>query len=482
MNDLSKTIRRKALTIDEYPIELFGQIYFPFLFVDKLNNYIPGCPAHQEWQSIYLNYHRSVIQAPRDHAKTTIISKICAVYSMCVLKENILITSKNPGLSRKNHRWIRKQFVSNQLLIRDFDIKVIIENERELLTEIEGVEVDLMSIPAGAEFLGFRADRLICDDILNQENTYTEDQRRKLKYWFFNDLINILHPGGYCTMVGTPRHNQDLLQELNKNKEYHCLIYDSIVSEQDKTSLWPGLWSWDRLMQRKNEIGTYAFNQNYRCRVYDNENTIFPINYLEQCKSELYEFEQKTGNIYIGCDFAVQSDKDKAKTFDSDYNVFTVIELLPDNIRKVLYIFRDRGRTFDQNIKKMFELIDIYKPNRVTVENNVFQDIYFQELVKYYPNIFPSTTGRQKMDLYEGVPSLSALFENKRIILPYKNDIEKETIDELITELNAFGFEKHDDMVMSLWLCELGIRTETVNHAVRIKLNERRSLINANKF
>lgn len=458
-----------------------GKIYFPELFKDKITGRIVSpSPIHSEWSQIYRTQRRVVIEAPRHHAKTTRISKLCCLWDLLENKINVLLTSKNPGLSKKTHRWIKRQILNNRLLINDYQIQVEIANERELVFYVGGEEVELLSIPSGSEFVGFRAGRIICDDILNNENCYTAEQRKKLKDWYFNDLINILGPEDGIILIGTPRHNDDLLQGLKKNKAYFCKTYKSIDGDN---VLWSDMWSREKLEARKAEIGSYAFNQNYQCVVYDNEMSAFPMVYLNQCKLAGLSFQfSRNGEraIYMGCDFAVQSDKQKAKERDSDYNAFITVGIEDDGKRRILNIHRERGNSFDYNINKMLELIQAYRPNRITVENNVFQDLYFQELIKHYPNIYPHSTGRDKLDLYNGVPSLSGIFENKRIELPYESEADREIIDQLILELNAFGYEKHDDLVMALWLCELGIRTAPIQRPILISRNEKRSLSDGN--
>ena len=372
--------------------------------------------------------------------------------------------SKNPALARRTHRWIKSQALHNRVLRYDYGFKVKIANDRELTIERDGKEAGLMSIPAGAGFLGFRAGRIIVDDGLNQENTATEDQRHKLFDWWFNDIVNILEESGsFAGWIGTPRHPSDLLATLEQNPVYFSRTYRAIKDYKTCDVLWPEKWSFAQLIDRKKEIGSRAFELNYQCEPKDESTTHFPRKILERCLDFKAILEPSRNGYqdvmyFMGGDFSVVINKEHAKKFNSDYTVFVTIALI-NGQRKIVDIFRERGLTPDEVRDKFFERIKRFQPNLVTVENNVFQNVYFYEFLKGYPYIRPHTTGKEKMDLFQGVPSLSAAFENKKFVLPYGDEKSRKMMDTLVDEFNDFQIgSEHDDIVMATWLCELGIR------------------------
>ncbi|HCT52147.1 MAG TPA: hypothetical protein DF712_06760, partial [Balneola sp.] len=59
-----------------------------------------------------------------------------------------------------------------------------------------------------------------------------------------------------------------------------------------------------------------------------------------------------------------------------------------------------------------------------------------------------------------------ALFENGKIILPYRTEESRFIVDTLCSELYGLGKEKHDDTVMSLWIAECAMRSASFEYAV----------------
>jgi hypothetical protein len=76
------------------------------------------------------------------------------------------------------------------------------------------------------------------------------------------------------------------------------------------------------------------------------------------------------------------------------------------------------------------------------------------------------TTGAKKASPWDGVTSLSVLFENGKVIIPSRSAMDKEISDPLIQELWGLGREKHDDTVMSLWIAHCVLREERFQHVI----------------
>jgi len=124
----------------------------------------------------------------------------------------------------------------------------------------------------------------------------------------------------------------------------------------------------------------------------------------------------------------------------------------------VLDFYRARGLTPGELTRAIVRQARRWRPARITIENNLFQRLYELELIRKSDlPIVGHTTTRKKADLYEGIPSLSVLFENRKILLPTGDAASREKTALLIQELHGLGVEKHDDLVMALWLANRGI-------------------------
>ena len=131
-----------------------------------------------------------------------------------------------------------------------------------------------------------------------------------------------------------------------------------------------------------------------------------------------------------------------------------------DHIR-ILRGVRHRGHTIEQAKAIIRGEAFRMKPVReVAVENNAFGKLYETGLrAETGLPIVGHTTDAKKHSFADGVPSLSVMFENGQIILPYANDKDtRGLIDVLYEELHGFGVEPHDDAAMALWILVTRLR------------------------
>ena len=68
--------------------------------------------------------------------------------------------------------------------------------------------------------LSKRADVILFDDLVNQENSATELQRKKIIDWFYTTVLPVLIPGGLCVYIGNTWHQDDLVARLLKDPQF----------------------------------------------------------------------------------------------------------------------------------------------------------------------------------------------------------------------------------------------------------------------
>lgn len=89
------------------------------------------------------------------------------------------------------------------------------------------------AVGSGGSILSRRADIIICDDILNQENSRTHEQREKIKEWFFNVLMPVLTPTGRLIVVGTIWDENDLYSDLMKDETFDIRLRMQAVLREE---------------------------------------------------------------------------------------------------------------------------------------------------------------------------------------------------------------------------------------------------------
>ncbi len=118
----------------------------------------------------------------------------------------------------------------------------------------------LYSQGVGGQIVSKRFDALLCDDILDAENTSTRDQMAKVEDWFWQTLFPCLAPDGVAIVVGTRWAEGDLYETLME-KGWRVLKRSALVpGKRGKLeSLWPELWSVERLAELKEGMGAARF-------------------------------------------------------------------------------------------------------------------------------------------------------------------------------------------------------------------------------
>lgn len=465
-------------------------------------------PHHWEWYDLFLAQLRGeirhlAIQAPKDHAKSTIFSKVIPLYLTCVQNIHGAVAKHGPDVriingsvnSKLAERFFianRRELERNELLIEDFGPFRPERTASEKWTQTELIvrrETTSQSptwraVGSGSPVQGGRAEWVIGDDLADLENSMTQLQRDKLQRWFDGDLLGTLVPdepagtGGRAIVIGTAKHRDDLLFRLEKKSKepgsgWTFRRYDAIVDDQTKRTLWPARWSWDALMAKKLDVGTPTFNRDYRNIAVNDETSVFPMAMLEKALRTDLTFVSSYGDqagetdvVTAGIDLAIIENEKDAQASDGDYTVITVWRKLPNGARRLLWAARRRGLGITPQITLAESILRRYQALKIAiVEANQAQRWFASTLLTAAKGDLPiqkHVTGRGvHVDLYEGVPSLAALFEAGMVELPIGDEQSREFVDVLINELHGLGVEGHDDTVMSMWLNEVGIKKLT---------------------
>ena len=447
----------------------FGNRYFPHLITKKCSQF------HHELIRIVesTEYDRISILAPRGHAKSTWLNTIYPIWKIINNRDiKIIIVSDTGDQAEMFLRAIKDELEANERLYEDFGLfyqkprsgspNVWKACDITVIRHTRAKEPTIICGGTGKRIVGRRADLIIVDDPLNDENTESERQRQKTLRWFRKTLTPIANPDtGKIIVIGTRKHPQDLHYELGHNKRYKQFVFKAL-GEDGKTPLWPERWPKEKLLREKDEIGSLVFAQEYQNEPISEETTFFRRGWIEKCYS--YNTVMATHYngempVFTGWDLSVVADKERAAAHDSDYTVGITIALGDDGTRHILDIYRERGLTPAQVLAIIKAKARNFNPAVITIENNLFQCLYEQQLISTTDlPIFGHTTGQEKMDVFKGVPSLSVLFENGKYRLPRGDERSARLVDVLTNELVGLGIETHDDTVMAIWIAECGIR------------------------
>jgi len=272
---------------------------------------------------------------------------------------------------------------------------------------------------------GGRSDLIVCDDIIDEENIRTRLQLEKVDTWFNKILIPTLYPWGGIIVIGTRWSYADIYAQLLEKWPHD--IKQAVINEKKQEVLWPEYWSYERLKERHNEIGSIFFNCQYQNDPTGMEGSLLKAEWLHEWKQQPFA----TCEYYAGIDPSLG---------EGDY--FGIATLAYDRPRSQGYLVDvwAEHMPFPDILKhKVPQLHSQYHYSKIYMETNFWQKIltYLPEL-KGLP-IVPVQTVKNKEARF--IP-MSSHFESKRILV---NPLLLTRKSEFWNEWVQFPRGQHDD-------------------------------------
>ena len=345
-------------------------------------------------------------------------------------------------------------------------------------TGIEGENGTKLHLRGKDGFIrGLHVGAAVSDDLPDESSIYSLEQREKLIDLFNGTISPIVEPYGYNLVDGTPYQENDLYAKLKEDPKFKVFEYPAVFP--DGRLLAPDRFTFKKLMEEKQSLGTMVFSREYLVVPISDDSTIFPWEILMRSTygmekymlvNNIESFPIKLAKVVIGCDFAVSGN------VGADYTCYSVWgkDLLGNYY--LLYIYREKGLSHNEQLNKIMQLDRSFKPSEIVVENNGFQsilaDMARQQGIR---NITPFTTTGNKKDLRTGWVSLAALFERGAIKCPWHTDSRKQ-VEQMFGEFNSIAFRPdkgtlesisgHDDTVSSAFMAINKLREGTIRVVV----------------
>lgn len=454
-----------------------------------------------------------LLLAPRDHGKTE-ACVTTAVRAICMNRDiRILWISESQGQAEKRMRRVKAVLESERVQQdwcsdpdKGFGPLRVSDEDRWMATQVyvhrtlQSVDPTLEAVGSGGAVTGGHFDMIMCDDLEDDRTTFSQAQRQKTREWFRGTVRPMLVKGGTIIVVGTRKHHDDLYghflddatfrvredKAISKMPESHKFLLEKdengreimtgIDIQGESEVLWPEERPIDYLLRERHAVGVRLFNREFQNEVVDDSSAAIRWEWIRDAiargrELSLYQIPNVPDlDIVQGWDFALVTDVRKAETRDTDYSVGITWGRDANGVRYLLGIRRVRGLS-QANLHR--EVIGEYakfgaRIRVVSVERNNFGELHYLGLQRssdlpLKPHL---TTGKNKADPWDGVPSLSALFENGKVVFPSRTPEDREAIDALCNELWGLGRERHDDCVMALWIAEVQLRKSAFVHRI----------------
>lgn len=239
-------IRRRLGAFD---LGYFGRAYFPHYFsrpspefhreLDRiwtegvLKSLVPDNGAISR-QINRLQGCKRAVAAPRGHAKSTNLTFKDTLHAVLYeYKHYPIILSDSSDQAEGFLESIRVELEENDAVLEDFGALAGTVWRNDVIVTKSNIKIE--AIGSGKKIRGrkhrnWRPDLFVLDDIENDENVRTPEQRRKLENWFYKAVSKAGDDYTDIVYIGTMLHYDSLLAKVMRNPDYHSVKYRAVLS------------------------------------------------------------------------------------------------------------------------------------------------------------------------------------------------------------------------------------------------------------
>ncbi len=321
---------------------------------------------------------------------------------------------------------------------------------------------------------GARLDRVRLDDVLDYENTLTEEARKGTIEWYGSAVVGRLVEGSRITGVGTAFHPQDILHHFARSG-WAAFRYP--VVDENGFPRWPERWSLERITAKVRELGPIEAARQLMCEARDESTARFKREWIEVALrlgdgtslASALQVVPPGYRTYTGVDLAVQRKdaNDETCLFD--------IAVDPYGNRSVLGL--EAGKWAGPEIVNRIRNHHQRYQSVVIVENNAAQDyiVQFATAGSAIP-IIPFTTGRNKAHPEFGVEAMAVEFSQGKWRIPNRGGQMHPEVAKWVDEMLFYNPAAHTgDRLMASWFAKEGARLgmRTIENHTSLDLNRR---------
>jgi hypothetical protein len=426
------------------PLE-FMATYLPHYFRTDF------APCHREWCDMTDVPGFNLIGAPRDHAKTTVVTFGKRVYYICKeLRKYIMLGSNIHDQAMRFTVKIKVELEENPRLRHDYPKatgKTKTWSDDFFMTK-SGTLVEALG--RGDQWRGklngpWRPDDIGLDDLEDNSTVKSPKVTQSIIDFITEEVLGCLEGDCSATMVGNVFHAKSAIAQLmaRENEEtgeplYNSKVYDAVVDEDKHITLWPARWPWDKLMRKKTLVTTRSFNKEYRNKSTE-EDSPFP--------EETVTYFERIQIIERKLIFATAVDPSATATEKSDFRA-----VVTWGFDREAMMFRCmhawiKRRSISEMFGAAYAQNEQY-PGRCPIEENMLKDFLHEAIQNYAKDVgsylpwSPLHHGSQANKLARIIGTCEYLWEHKKMQFEKRHSDQKILVEQFVYINNA---TVHDD-------------------------------------
>ncbi len=345
-----------------------------------------SAPFHEDiWNALEDPSHRMVnIQVFRGGAKTTLLRLFTSRRIAYNISRTILYIGKSEGHAARSVRWLRRNIMYNRMWADTFGLsrgEKWTDTEAEIQHGIDETPIWIMAMGITGSIRGinqddFRPDLIILDDVLDEENTATPEQREKIKKLVYGAVKESLSPSSESpaatiAMLNTPHHREDVSVEALSDEEWTSFVYSCFTEAGE--SRWPKRWTTEELNFQKD--AAFKRNQGHvwlrekECKLVDPASAAFISTWWKT-----FDLAPTYGVTVMAID-PVPPPSEREIQQGLKYKDYEAISVVRKHAGRyyVLEVSRNRGHEPDWTIMEFFRLALKYRPRSIVVEGVAYQ-------------------------------------------------------------------------------------------------------------
>ncbi|BCS55185.1 hypothetical protein [Geobacter sp. SVR] len=398
-------------------------------------------PCHAEWCEIADQPGLNFIGAPRDHAKTTIVTVGLRIYRICKqLRKYIMLGSNIHDQAKRFTVKIKVELEDNPRLRHDYgDViaKTRTWGDDFFLTK-GGTLVEALG--RGDQWRGkshgpYRPDDIGLDDLEDNSTVKSPTVTKSIVEFIQGEVLGCLEGDCSATMVGNVFHGKSAISQMIAMEDeetglplYTSKVYDAIVDEENKITLWPARWPWDKLMRKMKLVTKRIFNREFRNKSTE-EDSPFP-----EDTATYFDRIQVVERQLI---FATAVDPSATATEKSDFRAVVTWGFDRESmIFRCMHAWIKR-RSIGEMFAAAYAQNEQY-PGRCPIEENMLKDFlheaiqnYAREVGHYLPWA-PLHHGSQANKIARIVGTCEYLWEHKKMQFERRHSDQKTLVDQFV--------------------------------------------------
>ena len=248
-----------------YNIEWFSDVFLEG-WKKKDNKFIKSAVFHKEiWSNLDIKGDMVVI-CPRWHAKTTVLL-IYIIHALLYRKYTKIMYIASVWLWEESIWRIREQLENNENIKYIFG-ELVPKEDRQNSTSKKWRQKQLEllndtiieTIPKGGSVRWKRPNFIVVDDLEEHKDICKLSLAEKTRRWFFTALYNTLLPWWKIIVLWTIVGEMCLIKYIKEEKKWRSIQYQAL---KNNIPLWADMWSYDLLQERKKQIWTAMFDQEF---------------------------------------------------------------------------------------------------------------------------------------------------------------------------------------------------------------------------